>query len=421
MNSFNLKNKDINFTCRPINNDKLKIIGYKCRKPKIETFKDLDLKVLLTDLMFPNKYAQWRLVEIKSFIDYYQCDILVINRVGHFSGVDYNFDFDILKEKFSLNNYDILIFNPNFNYINIYNNNFDGTAYNKMFKADYLLRHKKNKDNDFKYDLIYHIFLINYKMFNDVFTFPLDKQYIHLYPGGGYFNENSMKDINPQTKIISTQQFISKNIINNKFINNYGGPFFYKDEEVKSKTFTNQNITVCFTSLGDPIEKGANVYLDVAKLYKTTYPNDTIKFVSIGNCPESDYIQHLEKMDQLQLFQYYDDNVDILRTLDSGKGINGFPLGIEAASRGCILLTTDVHNQNVLNDFNIDSFFIINKDDINSIINKIKQINDDINFRIKQSHYIQSKIYTLFNYDNTMVKIFNFISSNGNSIKLKSK
>ena len=83
------------------------------------------MNILLTDILFPNKYAKWRLVEIKSFIDEYKCDILVVNKITNYAGIKYDFDYEILKEKFSLEEYDILIFNKNYNFVNKYRSSID--------------------------------------------------------------------------------------------------------------------------------------------------------------------------------------------------------------------------------------------------------------------------------------------------------
>ena len=76
-------------------------------------------------------------------------------------------------------------------------------------------------------------------------------------------------------------------------------------------------------------------------------------------------------MDQEKLSYFYNKNVDILISLDSGIQLNGFPLGIEGIIEGCILLTTDIHDQNKLNNFNLDDFFIIDRNNIENIIKKI--------------------------------------------------
>ena len=42
-------------------------------------------------------------------------------------------------------------------------------------------------------------------------------------------------------------------------------------------------ISACFTSLGDRHEKGADLYVRIAELYRSTYPQDNVTFYGIGN------------------------------------------------------------------------------------------------------------------------------------------
>ena len=386
------------------------------------------MRVLLTDSVFPNKFAKWRLVEVKSFMDKYNCDILVITRSIEVAGVKLEFDYDTLKDEFLLNDYDILIFNPAYNHINKYNHTIDGTKYNNLYKADYMLRHKRNRDAELEYSLIYHIFLENYTRFNKVFSFPQQKQYIHLYPGGGYGDQKdlqghgdqkSLEPVQPDANVIATQEFISKHIRTNPLLNIYGAPFFNKGEGVTPKAITNKPLTVCFTSLGDPEAKGAHTYIEVAKMYKQKYPDANTKFIVIGVCPKDDSIdEYLNVMAQQELSQFYYTRVDVLLNLEKGIYPNGFPLGVEAASQGCILFTTDVHKQNVLNNFNFDPFFIIDKDNLGDIVERINKVNDT-EFRKKQSVALQDAVYKLFSYENTMVKIFDFLTKDTARITLK--
>ena len=377
------------------------------------------IRVLLTDSIFPNKFAKWRLIEIKSFMEKYNCDILVISRSNQISGVKLDFDYDILKDEFLLNDYDILIFNPTYNDINKYNDTIDGTKYNNLYKADYMLRHKRNRDAELEYSLVYHIFLENYSRFNSIFSFPQEKQYIHLYPGGGYVDQKSLESIQPTANIIATQEFISKDIRNNRKIDIYGAGFFNKGENLRRKVIKSSPLTVCFTSLGDPEAKGAHVYIDVAKMYKQKYPSANTQFIVIGICPKDDTIdRYLDPMSQQELSQFYYDTVDVLLNLETGTQPNGFPLGLEAASQGCVLLTTDVHNQNALNKFNFDEFFIIDKSNIADIVERINNLKDS-NFRRTKSTLLQDTLYNLFSYDNTILKIFDFITKDTGRVKLK--
>ena len=369
------------------------------------------MQVLLTDIMFPNKYAKWRLVEIKSFIEEYQSDILVINRINSYSNITFDFDWLLLHDDFLLDQYDILIFNPNFNYINQYNTRIDGTIYNGTVHADYLLRHKSRSSSLFsinEYDIVYHIFLMCYQVFNSQFTYPHHKQVIHLYPGGGYLNSSCMSSIHPDVKLIPTQQFISKHITNHKYISVYGGPFYYKNELITIKERTSTEICICFTSMGNSVEKGADFYHTIVTTYHTNYPNDSIRFISIGNCPPHPLITSYSPMDQLSLSKFYNHHVDILINLDTGVSLNGFPLGIEAIQEGCVLLTTDVHHQNALNNFNFDPFIIIDRNHLSDIIDKIKLLTNKT-ILSEKSKQLQEHIYQLFNYDNMMIRIFSFI------------
>jgi hypothetical protein len=361
-------------------------------------------RVLLTDIVFPNKYARWRLTEIYNFMNDYDTDIMVINRINSYAGISLNFDFDILCETFNLQDYNILIFNPEYNNINKYNSNFDGTKYNNTLLCDYILQKKKFENTTFSietYDLIYHIFLMNYTNFNEKFLCKQEKQFIHLYPGGGYTNNDSIHKIDKNANIIPSQQFISKLIKKNSYLNIYGGPFFTKEQKCNEKEI-NYNICICFTSLGDHYEKGADIYVSLVNKFYETYSNNNMNysFISIGKCLPSKYITHYDAMDQEKLSYFYNKNVDILISLDSGIQLNGFPLGTESIIEGCILLTTDIHNQNKLNNFNLDDFFIIDRNNIEDIIKKILFLNDT-STRLEKMNILQNKIYNLFNYNNT--------------------
>lgn len=369
-------------------------------------------RVLLTDIVFPNKYARWRLVEIYNFMNDYDTDIMIINRINSYAGVNLNFDFEILNEMFQLYDYNILIFNPVYNYINIYNNNFDGTKYNNKLCCDYIIQKKKFMNTPFSidnYNCVYHIFLMNYMIFNERFVFKQEKQFIHLYPGGGFINNNSIDKIDKNANIIPTQQFISKLIKKNSFLNSYGGPFFNKEQKCNQKNI-NDNICVCFTSLGDMYEKGADIYVALVKTFYENYHigNENYSFISIGKCFQSNYITHYESMDQEKLSSFYNKNVDILISLDTGIQLNGFPLGVEAIIEGCILLTTDVHNQNKLNNFNLEDFFIIDRNNLEDIIDKLLFLKNKSN-RFEKINILQNKIYELFNYKNTNNIIYTYI------------
>ena len=77
---------------------------------------------LVVDILYPNKYSRWRNLEINFFIDEFESDILVF-KIDGFAGVDFECDYDFcnLDTNLKLQNYNILIFNPKYNYLNKYN------------------------------------------------------------------------------------------------------------------------------------------------------------------------------------------------------------------------------------------------------------------------------------------------------------
>lgn len=405
----------------------------------IERYKIKDitkLRCLFLDNLFPINKAQWRLVEIHSFIEKYDTDILVHFQEGY-GGPDY----EEMFERFHLSKYDILIFDPKYNFLNKYNDSeFNGLYFNnKLNPYSFLFRLKKFRGEEINcphpplsvYNFIYSIFIIPYLNFNERFGnfFPHEKQFIHLYPGGGSGCPPQIGDINVQkgtgrhgvslskvvnpnwkkSKWITTQNFLYeplKQYNPDNIYHVYGGPFFYKETKLNRKTNFNNKINICFTSLGDIHQKGADIYIKIASMID----DKDVKFFSIGNCPNHKNIKHLNTMSQEKLSKFYRESIDIYINLT--RSANGFPLGVEAAIEGCVLLTTDPYNSNVNNNFNIDNFLILNINDIGSIIQKIIDLKD-INLRKKFSKHIQDKIYNLFNYENYMENgIFSIIEKN---------
>lgn len=407
----------------------------------IEQYKIKDitkLRCLFLDNLFPINKAQWRLVEIHSFIEKYDTDILVHFTEGY-GGPDY----EEMFEKFHLSKYDILIFNPKYNFLNKFNDpEFNGTYFNhKLNPYSFLFRLKKFRREEYNcphpplsvYNFIYSIFIIPYLNFNERFEnfFPHEKQFIHLYPGGGCgcppqigdiniqkgsgrWGVSSSKVVNPnwkKSKWIATQDLLYKPLKKynqNNIYKAYGGPYFYKESKIKRKTNFTKTLNICFTAFGNSYAKGADIYVDIA----SNINDADINFFSVGHCPNHKNITHLSTMSQEKLSKFYYENIDIYINLT--RRANGFPLGVEAAIEGCVLLTSDPYNSNINNNFNIDNFLIVDLHDIGSIIQKIMDLKD-INLRKKFSKYIQDKMYDLFSYETYMENgIFSIIENNIN-------
>lgn len=369
---------------------------------------------LVVDIVYPNKYSRWRNLEINFFITEFKSDVLVF-KLDNFANIDFNFDYDFCNEILNnmLDEYNILIFDPKYNHLNKYNKRIDGTTFNHKYKGSYLLT--KNIDFTIKdYSFVYHIFQHCYSVFNDNYGFDFNKQFIHLYPGGGFLGRNSdLLKIHKNVKLITTHPLTTSLVSqqnDRKSIEIIIGPMFEKDEIVVNKKMNKNELTVCFSSMGYNYDKGANEFLRIVNEYKRKYPEDLIKFISIGNCGVNENITKFTPMDYKQLQDFYYNNVDIYLNLDTGVGFNGWPLGMESLKSGSVLITTDKLNVSKYYKLDDDPFFITNN--LNDFVNIIKKLYDDRDLLMDKSIKCQKFVYEYTSYENQQLKIKNFIINN---------
>jgi predicted O-methyltransferase YrrM/glycosyltransferase involved in cell wall biosynthesis len=346
---------------------------------------------------------------------------LIPERINGWGSIKTNVDYDVLYESHSLDKYDFVIFNPKYNHLNKYNDpDFNGTKFNSQIPCDYMLRLKKFRHEilDFsKYDAVYHLFLHLHVIFNKRVSYPQSKQYVHLYPGGGLDNVNSLSNLHSESKLISSGCFITEFIkvkgLKNKYVEAFGGPFVEKNQQPILKIKNENTLNICFTTMGNYIHKGGKSYQEVINKYLNKYPNDNTKFHHAGvNHPfvNSTYLGMLSQKD---LDTVYSDKIDILFNLETGGSLNGFPLGVEGMIMGTILFTTDFHNGNVKNNFNFGKELrIVDPANIDNIVDRLKELYEDRDMLLKDSHKLQMKAFDLFSHENVMGRIFNFIEDN---------
>jgi hypothetical protein len=369
---------------------------------------------LVVDIVYPNKYSRWRNLEINFFISEFKSDILIF-KIDSFANIDFNFDYEFCNESVDnlLSEYNILIFDPRYNCLNKYNTRIDGTTFNHKYKGSYLLTRNTDFTID-NYTFVYHIFQHCYLKFNNSYNFDFQKQYLHLYPGGGFLGRNSdLSMIHKDVKLITTHPLTTslvKQQNNRKSIEVMIGPMFEKDELVINKKINEGQITVCFSSMGHDNDKGANEYLRIVNEYKTKYPYDNIRFISIGNCGKDINIVSFDPMDYKQLQDFYYNNVDIYLNLDTGVGFNGWPLGMESLKSGSVLITTDKLNVSKYYNLSNDPFFVTNN--LSDFVSIIKKLHDDRNLLEKKSKECQNFVYGYTSYETQQLKIKKFIIDN---------
>ena len=382
----------------------------------------ISMRCLLTDILFPAPFAQWRLVEITSFIDRYDTDILVTwtSGVCGMPTLDGVPNADQITSR-----YDIIIFNPAYRDLERYNDpGFKGMDFAGTLPGyDFMFRLKKFRHEErlyphgitlSSYSFVYNIFMIGYLNFNEVFKncYPQERQYVHYYPGGN--------DLGRFPKHLPERSSDSQWIVTNPLVLDtalrvhprerthalFGGPFFYENEPLYRKPYVDGPITICFTTLVNGeyrlIQKGSDVF---CRLASELQGRKDIRLVSVGGCLPHDNITHYPAMTQSLLTKFYQENVDVYLNLALEKPVleqcDGFPLGTEAAREGVVLLTTNPHDANRRSGFDIDDFHIISRNDIQGIVDKIVVLTDKEKRR-ERGMYIQSKVAELFGHERQM-------------------
>lgn len=363
--------------------------------------------ILLTDCMFPSKYAKWRIEETKAFMDA-GCDILV-NKIDQYHGVKYDVDYEEMKDYYNLSEYNILIFDPKYNYLNKYNTRLDGIKYNGLVAGYSYMFTKSHKFNLRSYKSVFHIFLSAYIQFNKNFSFRKDGQVIHLYPGGTFHIAKDIDKIHPSTRLISTQPKVSALLRNYKFIECLGSTCLPKNHKsIKKEKNIDKPLRVCFSNMGHAVQKGANAFLDVIDKCKDA----NIEWHFVGSTfalkEKNKNITYHSPMAQKDLDIFYRNNIDVLLNTENGQIFNGWPLGIEAALQGTVLITTDIHQSNKAFKYTDDMMFIVEPNDTDRIIKHLNNLNKDREMLHRMGQAIQSHSCEVFKYDNQQKRILEF-------------
>jgi hypothetical protein len=331
---------------------------------------------------------------------------------------NFEFSFEDLKLSHHLDECDILIFDPAFAHLNAHNLDYDGTRHYGEFKVNYMLRLRRFRGEGLSfsnYQAVYHIFQMCYVQFNARFPMLVDpsRQLIHLYPGGGYFAGPLDAAVDPASHIIVTMPFTDEALrmsnATNPRLSVYGGPMIRPCTEMRGKLRKSRPLVqVCFTSLGNPEQKGADTYVRIAEMYQQRYPADPVLFFGVGNVPASDAVVHVSSMTQSQLTLFYHHNIDIIFNLDRTKNMNGWPLGSEAMIEGAVLFSTDSHNMNEKTGFRFD-FHRVDEANLSSTIVKIRQLLYDPDLLLDLSKKMQQRSFELFSFDATMGMILAYV------------
>jgi hypothetical protein len=354
----------------------------------------------------------------------FDADILILRRAGGPEHPYYGFHWEAVSDIHDLSNYDLLIFNPVYNGLDWVNDlsrpsasaRFNGTEFNGLWSADYMLRLRKFRGtplNLASYTAFFHIFIMNYNFFYSSFSAAATepwRHFIHFYPGGGFIWNNDTQPYNfgvsPAAKLVSTQSFTTAYLLralpNNAVIQAYGGPFLRRNAQrvARKRHAVGQTLSVCFTALGPISEKGADHYVAIAEAFHRTFPHDAISFTGVGNVPSSPAVTLLPAMSQLKLDALYRDKIDVIFNLDRTANVHGWPLGLEAVLHGALLFSTDEQNNNQHNGFFFHEGFVqVRESNISHTVQALHAYVEDRALLQAHSEIIQSRFFSLFGYE----------------------
>jgi hypothetical protein len=276
-----------------------------------------------------------------------------------------------------LQGYKFLVFDPEYNFLNSYNQDFNGTIFNGLLpNYSYAL----SKDVTFdvlSFDHYYHIFLGSFLEFNSNFKIPDHKQTIHLYPGGGYTHDIPL-NLSRSVGAVSTFPTTSKklSLAEIPYIDCWSVPLYMRNEKPYKKRLHHMPLRVCFASLGHGTEKGDKTYRWIARIMSTLFRRYKFEFISIGNCSKSRFIRNISPMSWKELEIFYAKNIDLYINPVSKRAANGWPIGQEAMKQGCVVITYDVNN--VANYFAAKDFQINIARNMIDIIRQLLAFNKDI-------------------------------------------
>jgi len=383
-------------------------------------------RVLLTDLVFPSVYSKWRLNEVQAFMEFFYTDVLVCKHTDIYSNVRFTIDWEPLLSSHHLASYDILIFDPDYNYLQQYNDpSFNGTAFNHQLPAAYLLRLRAFRSEHVDihaYDAFYHIFVMNYALFVERFqTTNASRHFIHFYPGGGTLEH--FRSISNDSTLIPTQHYLQDFVASqgrtNPVFPVMGAPLLAQNERHAPKGIKMSGpLIACFTSLGGFAQKGAHVYIRLAEMYAQRHNHTHSQgwlFYGVGNVPKSRHVKSMPYMSQRDLDVFYARDVDAVFNLVSyvpswPDGAEGFPLGGEAVNAGAIFFSTDQLDCNRRNQFFfVDGFVRVNLDDLASVIDRLDEYSNDRIRLHRHSIEIQRAFHRHFEFDKQSGRILHHI------------
>ena len=145
--------------------------------------------------------------------------------------------------------------------------------------------------------------------------------------------------------------------------------------------------------------------------YHRLFPGHDVRFIAIGNTAFSKPIERVAPMPMHELMDFYRQEVDIMVSIDTAKAFNGWPLGVEAALNGAVLITTDIANANQHYGFPNESLFIFDLNQRSAVVEFIHEMNVDRRQLMARSQFCQRAFLTFYAYEAQQGRIFKYLDA----------
>lgn len=313
--------------------------------------------------------------------------------------------------------------------------------YSKIYPLFAKNIHKFDHSKKYNCSLFYTIFLNNIFNFLPIIEKEKTPFIFTLYPGGGFCIDDKISDDKLRKvcsskylkKIIATQINTKKYLINKGFCKEemiefiYGGVLpsdYYKENIVSKKYYRSDknNFDICFVAnkyMERGVDKGYDVFIDVAKKISALFPN--IFFHVVGGFTKDDIdITEIENKIKFYGIKYKDFFPKFYSEMDMiispnrpyvlfPGSFDGFPTGscVEAGLAGVAVFCSDELNLNICFKNNEDIYLIpINAQKITEILIEYYKNPDKLYDLAKNC---QNSFLKNFNIENQMEKRYEIL------------
>lgn len=110
-----------------------------------------------------------------------------------------------------------------------------------------------------------------------------------------------------------------------------------------------------------------------------------------------------------ELMEFYRREVDVIVSIDTAVAYNGWPLGVEAALNGVVLVTTDQHRARSYYPFSDDAVHVFDLLQLEGLVDFVELLNQDREELLRRSRICQRELTDYYAHERQQARIFDYI------------